>query len=183
MPPSEMLPERFEWIRSLQHAVKHPRNVTMTTATNQTPFAETLWRAISVIPTLGLGWAEASRTGDRHPVAIDVMRRWHDELRTASESQLVLARAAVTRAGEAAQRVVTARDPLHAFAAQIGLSLALAGLAAAPLRAWLDALPKLEECCLALTETAPHTADRTPEPTTAGASATRTRRGSAAAQR
>lgn len=154
----------------------------MTTTVDQAPFTETLWRAMSVIPTLGLGWAEATQASDRHPAATDAMRRWHDELRTASESQFVLARAAVTRAGEAVQRLVAARDPLQAFAAQVGLSLALAELAAAPLRAWLDALPRLEGCCVALAETEVHAADQAPEPAAAGARAPRPPRGAAPAR-
>ncbi len=46
----------------------------MTTIVDHAPFAETLWRAMSMIPIMGLGWAEAAKASDRHLAATDAIR-------------------------------------------------------------------------------------------------------------
>lgn len=115
----------------------------------RTPLADTWWRAMSLVPVLGQGLAEQAEPGARHPMAAASFRRWTGELAAAQESQAAYLRAGTERTSDAMARLLAAREPAEAMVAGMGLSLALATLGTAPLRAWLDALPKLQACCAA----------------------------------
>jgi hypothetical protein len=129
---------------------------TTTTTDPQAPLAEMLWRLGALIPWLGApGAAEAADPAHRHPAAAAALRRMQEEQRAAMQTQFALASTALGRAGEAVGRMAAARDPMEVVAAQAGLGLALAELAAAPARAWLDALPKLHACCMAMANDPP----------------------------
>ncbi len=89
--------------------------------------------------------AEPSR---RHPVALAMLHGMQQEQRDAIQSTLTATDAAVRHALDAGQRLMAARDPVEAMVAQTGLAIAFGEFAGAPLRAWLDALPKLHDCCM-----------------------------------
>ena len=113
------------------------------------PLADTWWRAMSLVPVFGQGLAEQAEPGARHPLAAVSARRWTEELAAVQESQVAYVREGTERTFDAMARLFAAREPAAAMVAGVGLSLALATLSAAPLRAWLDALPKLQACCAA----------------------------------
>jgi hypothetical protein len=115
------------------------------------PLADTWWRAMSLVPVLGQGLAEQPELSARHPLATVSARRWTGELAAVQDAQVTYVREGAERTSVAMTRLIAAREPTQAVVAGIGLSLALATLGAAPLRAWLDALPKLQACCAAET--------------------------------
>lgn len=131
----------------------------MTTTADQAPLADTLWRLGALLPWYGPpGAAEAADPAHRHPAVPVALRRMREEQRAVAEAQFALARSALGRIFDAAGRLAAARDPMEAVVAQVGLGLAWAEFAAAPARAWLEALPKLHTCCMAM-------ANDPPEPT------------------
>ncbi len=145
----------------------------MSTIAEQAPLADTLWRLGALMPWLGApsGVAEAADPAHRHPAALAALRRAREEQRAAMEAQFALARAALGRMGDAAGRLAAARDPIEAAAAQVGLGLAWAEFAAAPARAWLDTLPKLHACCMAMANDPPEPSFAAPGAPTASATA------------
>lgn len=121
----------------------------MTSRPEAAPLADTLWRLGAVMPWFGGGGAaEMAEPSHRHPVALAMLRSMQQEQRDATQGALTMADTAVRHAWDAGQRLMAARDPVEAIAAQTGLALAVGELAGAPIRAWLDALPKLHDCCM-----------------------------------
>ncbi|PWS34364.1 hypothetical protein DFH01_25430 [Falsiroseomonas bella] len=121
----------------------------MASRTEEAPLAETLWRLGAVAPWFGGGGlAEMAEPSRRHPVALAMLRGMQQGQQDAVQGALAMADTAVRHALDAGQRLMAARDPVEAMAAQTGLALAFGELAGAPVRAWLDALPKLHECCI-----------------------------------
>jgi|GEM_PF-7011213 len=121
----------------------------MTSTRDAAPLAETLWRLGAITPWFGGGGlAEMAEPSRRHPVVIAILRSVQQEQRDAMQGALMMTDTAVRHAWDAGQRLMAARDPVEAIAAQAGLALAVGELAGAPIRAWLDALPKLHDCCM-----------------------------------
>lgn len=110
---------------------------------------------MSLMPVLGRGLAVQADPGTRHRFAAVSARRWTGELSAVQEAQVAYIREGTERSSDAMARLLAAREPIaareptEAMAAGVGPSLALAAVSAAPLRAWLDGLPKLQACCAA----------------------------------
>lgn len=117
------------------------------------PLADTMWRISALVPWFGA--SEAAEPATRHPAASVALRRLQQEQQGAIEAQFAMTRSALEHASQAAIRLAAARDPIGAIAAQAGFGLALAELAAAPVRAWLEVIPKLHECCVAMANDPP----------------------------
>lgn len=82
-------------------------------------------------------------------IVSDLFQRLRTVQANAFQAQVEAAQHATARALEAAGSLLRAKDPADVLAAQSALALALAEFAAAPARASLDALPRMQECCLA----------------------------------
>lgn len=115
----------------------------------RTPLADAWRHAMSLMPVLGRGLAVQADPGTRHRFAAVSARRWTEELSAVQEAQVAYIREGTERTSDAMARLLAAREPTEAMAAGVGPSLALATVSAAPLRAWLDGLPKLQACCAA----------------------------------
>lgn len=102
---------------------------------------------MTLVPVFGQGLAERAEPGARHPLAAVSVSRWTEELAAVQESQVAYVREGTERTSDAMAHLLAAREPAEAMVAGVGLGLALTTLSAAPLRAWLDALPKLQACC------------------------------------
>lgn len=148
--------------------------------TERGALAETMWRFTELMP-----WLAGADGGDpeqRRPAGAQALRRLQEEQQNAVEAHLAMTRSAVEHASQAASRLVAARSPMDALAAQAGFGLAMAELAAAPARAWLEAIPRLHACCMTLESedpvnaAPPPAAEATPPAarTTARTAATRT---------
>ncbi len=122
-------------------------------STEHGPLADTMWRISALVPWFGA--AEADDPATRHPAVSVALRRLQQEQQGAIEAQFAMMRSAVEHASQAASRLATAHDPGDAIVAQVGFGLALAELAAAPARAWLEVIPKLHECCMAMANDPP----------------------------
>lgn len=121
----------------------------MTSRPDAAPLADTLWRQGAVMPWFGGGGlAEVAEPSHRHPIVLAMLRTMQQEQRDAIQGALTMADTAVRHAWDAGQRPKAARDPVEAVVAQTGLALAVGELAGAPIRARLDALPKLHDCCI-----------------------------------
>lgn len=138
----------------------------------RTPLADTWWCAMSLVPVFGPGLAEQADPGARHPLATVSAMRWSDELAAVQEAQVAYIREGTERTSDAMARLLAAHEPAQAMIAGVGFSLALATLTAAPLRAWLDALPKLQACCATQHESGTSAATPTVEAATAAAGKT-----------
>lgn len=116
--------------------------------TEHAPLADTMWRLTELVP-----WFAAADAGDpahRLPAGAMALRRFQEEQQGAIAAHLTMTRSAVEHASQAATRLATARNPMDAVIAQAGLGLALTELAAAPLRAWLEIIPKMHACCMTM---------------------------------
>lgn len=121
----------------------------MTPRLDEAPLAETLWRLGAVVPWFGgAGLTEVAEPSSRHPVALSMLRSLEQERREALQGALTMTDTAIRHALDAGQRLMEARDPVAVMVAQTGLALAMGEFAGAPIRAWLDALPKLHDCCM-----------------------------------
>lgn len=126
--------------------------------------AETMWRLTELMPWL----AGADGDDPEHHRLIGALafRRFQAEQQSAVEAHLAMARSAVEHASQAASRLVAARSPVDAVVAQTGFGLAMAELAAAPARAWLEAIPRLHACCMTVGIEEPlNAAAHSPKPT------------------
>lgn len=119
----------------------------------RSPLADTMWPISALVPWFGA--AEAAEPANHHPAVSVALRRLRQEQEGAIEAQFAMTRSALEHASQAASRLATARDPIGAIVAQAGFGLALAELAAAPVRAWLEAIPKLHECCVTMANDPP----------------------------
>ncbi|MBW6402094.1 hypothetical protein KPL78_29880 [Roseomonas sp. HJA6] len=145
-------------------------------STEHGPLADTMWPISTLVPWFGA--AEAAEPANRHPAVSVALRRLQQEQQGAIEAQFAMVRSALEHASQAASRLATAHDPGDAIVAQVGFGLALTELAAAPVRAWLEVIPKLHECCMAMANDppAPSFAARGPaDPTASDAQPARTR--------
>jgi len=90
------------------------------------PLADTLWRLGAVMPWFGGGGlAEVAEPSHRHPIVLAMLRSMQQEQRHAMQGALTMADTAVRPALDAGQRLMAARDPVEAIAAQTGLALAV----------------------------------------------------------
>lgn len=122
-------------------------------ATQHTHLADTMWHLTALVPWFGA--AEAADPQTRHPTVAVVLRRLQQEQQDAIEAQIAMTRSAVDHLTQAAGRLASVRGPRGLLVAQTGFGLALAELATGPVCAWLDAIPKLHECCVALVDDPP----------------------------
>lgn len=127
--------------------------------------AETMWRFTELVPWLGgangVGPDRGQLTG------APALRRLQDEQQRAIEAHLAMMRSAVEHASQSTTRLVTARNPMDAAVAQAGFGLAMAELAAAPARAWLEIIPRLHACCMTMANDTPDSAPAPGEAETA----------------
>lgn len=110
--------------------------------------AETMWRLTELMPWLAGG--DGVDPQHRQPAGAPALHRFQEEQQAAIEAHLATMRSALEHASQAANHLAAARSPLDAVVAQAGFGLAMAELAAAPARAWLDAIPRLHACCMTL---------------------------------
>ena len=136
--------------------------MTIMSSTNHGPLTDTTWRLTEFMP-----WLTAAEAGDptHHQFTGAVaLRRFQDDQEGAVAAQFAMTRSAMEHAAQAASRLATARSLMDAAVAQAGLGLALAEFAAAPMRAWLEIIPKLHDCCMTTATDAPDTAPPSNEP-------------------
>lgn len=138
-------------------------------STEHGPLADTMWRLTELMPWFAA--ADAKDPAHRQPMGIVALGRLQDDHQSAIAAHLAMTRSAVEHASQAATRFATARNPMDALVAQTGLGLAMAELAAAPLRAWLEVIPKLHACCMTMTSDPPAAASSPSEAEAEGASA------------
>lgn len=110
--------------------------------------AETMWRLTELMPWLAR--AGVADPEHRQPIGALALQRFQEEQQAAIEAHLAMTRSAVEHASQATNRLAAARSPLDAVVAQAGFGLAMVELAAAPTRAWLEAIPRLHACCMTL---------------------------------
>lgn len=120
----------------------------MSTA-EHTPLVDTIGRLRELQPWFGV--ADLADPSIEAPPTVLAMRRLQDEQQGAIQEQFAMARSAIDHAMQAATRMTGAQSPIDVVMAQAGFGLAIAELAVAPMRAWLDMLPRLHECCVAPT--------------------------------
>ena len=118
----------------------------MSTA-EHTPLVDTMGRLRELLPWLGV--SDLADPSVRAPVTVLALRRLQDEQQGAIQEQFSMTRSAIDHATQAATRMTGAQSPIDVLMAQAGFGLAIAELAAAPMRTWLDMLPRLHECCVA----------------------------------
>lgn len=138
-------------------------------STEYGPLADTMWRVTELMPWFVA--ADAEDPAHRQPMGIVALGRLQDDHQSAIAAHLAMTRSAVEHASQAATRFATARNPMDALVAQTGLGLAIVELAAAPLRAWLEVIPKLHACCMTMTSDPPAAASSPSEAEAEGASA------------
>lgn len=110
--------------------------------------AETMWRFTELMPWLA--GAKGGGPEQGQPAGALALQRLQEEQQNAIEAHLAMMRSAVEQASQSATRLAAARSPMDAVVAQAGFGLALAELAAAPARAWLEIIPRLHACCVTM---------------------------------
>lgn len=118
--------------------------------------AETMWRFTELTPWLAGAHGDDPERGQL--TGAPALRRLQEEQQGAIEAHLAMMRSAVEHASQSATRLAAARSPMDAVVAQAGFGLAMAELAAAPARAWLEIIPRLHACCVTMANDTPDSA-------------------------